>query len=449
MSNREYISTTPNTCKLKLHIPLGVINNVFKDLSENYEISGVINFNGQDKVTNASKNKGSSDSVFTPNNVINFHTHPISAYRNASTTWGWPSGEDIRETIKFVLGGNKAHLVFTVEGLYTIQVNPCKIKKMKEKLTDVERGTLIFLIEEYFKSTHNFRGVDEVNQMDSVGNTISPYSYVHFVNTFDLGNLITQKTVEHSKLPRESILKVGHTGIHHMGEDVDNAARYCANKSETFSKLPNNGFPEIEENTVTTTPIKKYISPEDCEEIDSIGTNGKEVSMFKKKVADLDKTLKTILRKFDSSPCTSTWNNKSGSWFFINFFPSNQYPRMTKELTRPANGMEIKLLHEPFIRIFSDKKEGCTIEHIAHTNKFSMGNINKISKFGSNKSTKNINSFGTSEFSPQQRYVFIKYITSGEQPNVTVLNRIMVDYQLPEISQDTFNEKLRWFNEHL
>ena len=128
-------------------------------------MSGVIYCNDDDTIKTVKKNTGSETSVYTPNNVINFHTHPIHAYNNGKTTWGWPSGEDMRETLKFALAGNKAHLVFTVEGLYTIQINPCKINKMKELLDDTERGILIFMIEEYFKTTHNFRGISEVNRL--------------------------------------------------------------------------------------------------------------------------------------------------------------------------------------------------------------------------------------------------------------------------------------------
>jgi hypothetical protein len=93
----------PNSCKLKLNIPLDLVNEVNKDLDKDHEISGVIYCDGNDKVIGINKTKGDSDSVYTPNNVINFHTHPISAYNNGDTVWGWPSGEDIRETIKFAL----------------------------------------------------------------------------------------------------------------------------------------------------------------------------------------------------------------------------------------------------------------------------------------------------------------------------------------------------------
>jgi hypothetical protein len=70
--------------------------------------------------------------------------------------------------------------VFTVEGVYSIQVSPCKIKLLKNMESDQLRGTLIFLIEEYFKCTHNFRCVDEVNAIQF----ITPYTFVDFINNF-------------------------------------------------------------------------------------------------------------------------------------------------------------------------------------------------------------------------------------------------------------------------
>ena len=178
-------------CNIKLDIPIDLINQIQPELTQKYEISGVINCNSTHKVIGFSKNKGDKDSVYTPNHVINFHTHPISAYNEGNTVWGWPSGEDIRETIKFALAGNKAHIVFTVEGLYVIQVNSCKLKKLKNILDSVERGILIFIIEEYFKCTHNFRCIDELAKLK---NKITPESYIHYINNFDLERLIIPST---------------------------------------------------------------------------------------------------------------------------------------------------------------------------------------------------------------------------------------------------------------
>ena len=55
---------------------------------------------------------GASDSVQAPEGIANFHTHPISCYVGEGTVWGWPSGEDIRETFLFGMKGSVVHLVF-------------------------------------------------------------------------------------------------------------------------------------------------------------------------------------------------------------------------------------------------------------------------------------------------------------------------------------------------
>ena len=130
LDSKGYYNKTIHSCVLKLHLPLAIINDIYKNLYHKNEVSGVFYVDENDKVSHADKNEGDAESVFTPNNIINYHTHPIHAYRNGKTCYGCPSGEDYRECMKFALAGNKAHLVFTVEGLYTIQLSPCKIKKI-------------------------------------------------------------------------------------------------------------------------------------------------------------------------------------------------------------------------------------------------------------------------------------------------------------------------------
>ena len=68
---------------------------------------------------------GASDSVQAPEGIANFHTHPISCYVGEGTVWGWPSGEDIRETFLFGMKGSVVHLVLAIEGVYSLQINPC------------------------------------------------------------------------------------------------------------------------------------------------------------------------------------------------------------------------------------------------------------------------------------------------------------------------------------
>ena len=397
----SFVSKVENTCKLKLHIPLDIINpefkdSIFPDLLKKIEISGVINFDAKDKVFSVNKNKGSSDSVVTHNNVINYHTHPSSAYINANTVWGWPSGEDIRETIKFALNGNKAHLVFTVEGLYTIQVSPCKLKKIKEMLDDQERGVLIFLIEEYFKSSHNFRGVDEVNALAKKKIYITPYSYIDFVNSFDLINLLSTKTVTNKKSLNGVVKDIGHTGIHH----ADNIGKYAKSTSvnEKFSKIPNVGFPEIENNYIINNSIKDYI--DDLQDLRSVDINGKETKSNVKNIKNVIDHLKSVFKIIENEKCDTSWNSKNpNAWFFMNFFPTDAYNNKVylsgKKFISPVNVTKtlLQLNHEPFIRIFSDTAQGCSVQEIAKVNKFKIGSSKDYRK----------SSFGISILSADQR----------------------------------------------
>lgn len=350
------------SCKISLEIPLTEVNNKMKDLVESNEIAGVLVVSGN-KVTNLSKNIGSSDSVYTPNHVINYHTHPVNAYNNADTVWGWPSGEDIRETMKFCLGGNKAHIVFTVEGLYTIQLSPCKIKKLKE-LTDIERGVIIFIIEEYFKCTHNFRCVTEVNKLNKQGIVINPYSYVNLVKNFELKNIISSGIKTYSKTD---------------------------NNSFNGNEFPNIGFLEYEYGKIKTTGLNNFLNDTiDLSEFEELDQNGKNNNNNKITKEEFKKTLKRLFVIFNSRKCTKLWNNKPNLWFHINFFPSRYYStggyyNQERFVTPVLNNLQIGNLLQideiPFIKIYSEKSSGCSINEIAKINKFRYGTDN-VNNFG-------------------------------------------------------------------
>ena len=365
-----------NECRLKLDIPLDMVTDINQELKKDHEISGVIYCDDDNKIIGINKTKGNADSVYTPNHVINFHTHPISAYNNGKTVWGWPSGEDIRESIKFALAGNKAHLVFSVEGLYTIQISPCKIKKMKTLLDDEQRGILIFIIEEFFKSTHNFRGVDEVNQLAKNGIFINPYSYTDFINTFDLVNLLNKSKTVHRFTKTEHVKNIGHTGIN--GEK--NIKIYSFGDS-TFNRIPNIGFPNIKSGKIENNTIRDYIDTDDLKELCKINQNGQEQPFRLRKIETVIDKLKEIFKIFDSKSCEISWNNHKNSWFFVNFFPSNNYIQryyFKEKYITPDKNFDVTTNVTPFIRIFSSRKEGCNVNHIARNSKFKIGKMTTI-----------------------------------------------------------------------
>lgn len=375
LDKNGYYNKTVHKCILKLHLPLELINGIYKNLHNNNEVSGVFYVDENDKISVINKNEGDHGSVYTPNNVINYHTHPINAYRLGKTAWGWPSGEDFRESLKFAISGNKAHLVFTVEGLYTIQVSPCKIKKIKELLNDVERGVLIFLIEEYFKTTHNFRCVDELNSLTERNININPYSFIDFANTFDISNLLVNKKATFKRAKDLLINKTGHTGIH-SGKNIK---KYSGlDSSFSFSKIPNMGFPSVEDNYIKTTPAYSFLNKDDLEILRKIDSNGNEEMVEKSSISEVIKKLKDIAYKFETIPCNIEWNSNPNAWFFVNFFPTQQFlnkchKKNGKYIMPQTDTKELFLKNEPFIRIFSNSNTGCKITKIAKTHNFKSG----------------------------------------------------------------------------
>lgn len=391
-------SQLENTCKLKLFVPVKTLDTINKELAKKYEIAGVINFCDKDTFNSISTNKGNKDSVYTPNNVINFHTHPISAYNDGKTVWGWPSGEDIRESIKFSLAGNKAHIVFTVEGIYTIQVSPCKLKKMKKLLTSEERGVLIFLIEEYFKTTHNFRGYSDVNNLAEAGININPYSYVHFINNFGLNNLVA--SVTNQKSQQIKVSNAGHTGIHHPS----NTLKFTdTDGTSTFSSIPGSGFPDIKDNVIVNTNIKDYINQIDLDDLTQISENGKDSPVKNNKdKSNIVNQIYSIAKKLKID-CKDSWNTNKNAWFFVNFFPSNNYINKSfmspqKKYITPSPKVPVNAHHEIFIRVFSNKSEGCSVHHIAQKNKFKIGKMGRSSHFGGHS-----NCMGSHRYNHQTR----------------------------------------------
>lgn len=208
-------------------INLDTINELNNLLFKDYEIGGKFEVNGSLRLDTYKTKNGGKDSVEAPKAIVNFHTHPVSCYQGEDTVWGWFSAEDIRETLLFTLKGSVAHLVLAVEGVYVLQLNPCKLESFKnleigldpkdtrfvagleplvEKhmgsntdrdsveyaknyspdnmVGDIFRGLVVLCIEIYFRATHRFR-MHDINK----GNNITPQDFIKYVNSFQLGNL--------------------------------------------------------------------------------------------------------------------------------------------------------------------------------------------------------------------------------------------------------------------
>lgn len=164
---------------------------IYDTFLEDYEAAGLVRFTEENGSMVSQQNKkitkGDAASVETPLGIANFHVHPFSCYVNENVVWGWPSGEDLRQVIIFALGGNLVHIVFTVEGVYVMEVNPCFLVFLR-KLSSKDRAYMIAWIELMGKATHELRGV-EANRK----RRIRPSDWIKFVNGLRIGQTGTDQ----------------------------------------------------------------------------------------------------------------------------------------------------------------------------------------------------------------------------------------------------------------
>lgn len=130
------------------------------------EIAGVLLFTDSDKCkegvcdktsTKFRINNGNGASVYTPRGIINFHTHPESAYLGEKAYYGWPSGEDMGQCINFARSGTLIHIVFTLEGAYIIKINKILDKQDTKKMVDIFKTTHVYRLEDQRTQLKNFK----------------------------------------------------------------------------------------------------------------------------------------------------------------------------------------------------------------------------------------------------------------------------------------------------
>jgi hypothetical protein len=200
------------------------VEEMYKYLYDNIEHGGEIVLNTETKSSHKviKSSSGKLDSVDAPDSIIGFHTHPINCYNNEKTIWGWPSGEDMRETLVYGLRGSACHIVPAVEGTYTMQPNPCiisglinidnavdpndypELNKKAQNWGNFVRGLIVATIEVYFRSTHVFRSTEYMEEYQD----ISAHDFVEFANIFKLENIFTKHKISNcSKLGCNQIVK--------------------------------------------------------------------------------------------------------------------------------------------------------------------------------------------------------------------------------------------------
>ena len=72
------------------------LDKIYDSLYLDHECAGTL-IEKDDKIEKITVVKGDSDSVATPLSKYNWHSHPLILYIREGVSWGWPSGEDMRE----------------------------------------------------------------------------------------------------------------------------------------------------------------------------------------------------------------------------------------------------------------------------------------------------------------------------------------------------------------
>jgi len=148
------------------------------------------------KSTKFKINKGNGSSVYTPQGIINFHTHPRSCYISEDAVYGWPSGEDMAQCINFAKDGTLIHIVFSLEGAYIIKVNKILNKKDTTVLENVLKQTHVFRSKNQSTQLRNFKQKFNVSGPTTKDIWLTVINGLTLNKLYILHNLINDKNVK-------------------------------------------------------------------------------------------------------------------------------------------------------------------------------------------------------------------------------------------------------------
>lgn len=357
--------------KMEWVIPKELSNeHINKLMNKNFEYAGAysLKYTGKsEKICDATKcevkevhdtdlekiNQGNASSVKTIDGYCNFHTHPFPCYNGEKTIWGWPSGEDMRECVGFGLRGNLFHMVYALEGIYTIQVNPnilsClsndkyieTIMPNSDLSAGIIRGILVKLIECYFIATHGHRtkkynvkfgGKTTKNNLG----ICTPKDWIGFANKFNFSNMVS---VEENK---------------------------CS------MMLPCNRFPEFNQKKAGTISLRDFIGKYDFEiyDIDEKGKIRNITEDNKELIKNyIFSNFDVIVNNLNSIPVNLSYGGEKwskGQWFhtkiFYNKFKCGGVLKSFEEFIKDKNKKCNKVLCENIFNFWRRCEKDKSIE---------------------------------------------------------------------------------------
>ena len=197
-------------CKITVHIEPELMENINTYISSDVEHGGIM---GAKSVGNnkfilgiAAVTKGSKNNftVNTPRYFITWHTHPFICYKNNLCYIGWPSGQDMGSILPRYMEGQIAHILFSNEGTYVLQLSRPMMEFMRAMTSECV-DYLSKLVSYYFENLEHFRKAEYdpersrcLDKLDDIRcltyNTkqkqLSIKKIINVINTYTLTNLL-------------------------------------------------------------------------------------------------------------------------------------------------------------------------------------------------------------------------------------------------------------------
>ena len=152
-------------CKIRTYIRGDLIYNIKEHyINKNVEYGGLMGIKniggnlyllGLGAITKGTVVKGAF-TVNLPNYYINWHTHPSICYTENKCYIGWPSGQDMSILISQYPQGLLAHVLFSIEGIYFLQLSP-EMMLLLQVLDTACVSYLADLIRYFFTDLEDFR----------------------------------------------------------------------------------------------------------------------------------------------------------------------------------------------------------------------------------------------------------------------------------------------------
>jgi hypothetical protein len=161
----NYKQTGGGLCTIKTYIKPNLISGIRDNyIGEKVEYGGIMGATRENNmyILGLAAPLRGSEKTFTVDikpYYITWHTHPYICYHNDRCYIGWPSGRDMALLLRLYIQGMLAHFLYTLEGVYFIQLHPTMMQYLKllprSCIDDIST-----IVEYYFGHLEEFRKVE-------------------------------------------------------------------------------------------------------------------------------------------------------------------------------------------------------------------------------------------------------------------------------------------------